>query len=201
MIEFRLNLVRDRVPPPRQRRARYWAMVGYLAASGLVLVACVAWACTRLLQAEDLRAQSLRLEATYAEDRGGGESIPDGAQRLYRRLSAQIEGLRAADRQMEAAIRPARWLKGLALSLPPAVSIRKFALDGESRTVTFELLVLGGSPERDAGPADLLADWQRDAAVTRGLKDISYLGSQIEPAGDRSDVVWRFSARVVGGGG
>ena len=201
MVEFRLNLVRDQVPPPGRRRIRYWSMVAYLGASGLVLVASFAWASKRLLQAADLRSQSRRLESEYVESRGGEGSIQLGAQRLHRRVAAQVASLQSVDRQLDTAIRPARLMKGLVLSLPPAISLRKFALDGEARTVTFELLVLGGTPERDAGPADLLADWQGDPAVSRAIKDVSYQGSQIEVVGDRSDVVWRFSAHLAGGGG
>jgi hypothetical protein len=199
MNRFRLNLIRDQVPPPAQRRLRFRAMMIYLVIAGLVLVAAVGLASARASRALEHREQSQRLEKTYAESHEGRAGVKSGAVRLQSRLAAQLVALRAVSTQLSSDPRPARFLRALALSLPPNISLYKVSLNGEEKTLAFELRVLGPGGEGEMDASELMGRWQENPAISSEITQLAYLGSRVENTGGGGNKIMQFSGRLEKG--
>lgn len=200
VIEFRINLIRGQVPSASERRRRYRLMVLYLGVAGVLLAVAMGSASKRLVEARGLRRQCQEIEDRFRSERGGGEGIPNHARELDQRLAKGVSALRSVERQLATDARPARLVRALALSLPSGVSLRRVVLNGEDQSVLVELLVFGGGAGQDAGASDLLETWSRDAAIADQVKNLAFLGSQLEGNVGRSDMVWRFSGHLKGKG-
>lgn len=200
MIEFRINLIRGQVPSAPARRQRYGLMIAYLAVAGLLLAAAMGMAASRFVETQALVRQRDELEARFLAGNTGADSIRSHARNLERRMARDVAALRLVERQLVGDARPARLLRALVLTLPPGISLRHFTLNEEEEVVTFELLVFGGSAEKEAGASDLLALWARDTVINSQLKEMNFLGSQMEGNVARNDMVWRFSAHLNGKG-
>jgi hypothetical protein len=201
MTEFRLNLIRDRVPDVRRRRARYRGMLIYLGVVGLVLVFVLGGATARLVRAAGLRAEIRDLERTFRAEAGQEGGIRARALELEDELARRYVTLQAVDRRLAASVRAAAVLRELALSLPAGVSLRSLQVNEREGTLSLDLLVQGLAVEETTGPSDLLARWQDNMVLAAPLKHLAYQGSQLESPGQQSDVVWRFSGRLSRGGG
>lgn len=202
MIEYRVNLLRGRVPSPAQRRNRYWAMIAYLGVTGLLLVVSLGFATARLLDARRLRQQSSVLEERFLATHEGEANIRSYAWKLHRQLTGQQTAIQAVDRQLQADVRLAPLLKALVFSLPPGAILRQFSLGGENQitTVTFEVLIAGGYTSQMGNPADLLARWGQSADISDQIKGLTFLGSQVEGIMSSGDTIWRFSGTLTGSG-
>lgn len=200
MIEFRINLIRGQVPSAPARRQRYRLMIAYLAVAGMLLAVAMGVAASRLVETQALGRQRDELEARFLAGHEGADSIRSHARNLERRTAREVAALRLVERQLVGDARPARLLRALVLTLPSGISLRNFTLSAEEQVVTFELLVFGGSAEKEAGASDLLALWARDTVINSQIKELNFLGSQMEGNVARNDMVWRFSARLQGKG-
>ena len=201
MAEFQLNLIRSLVPSREQRRLRYRIMVGYLALSGLLLIGAVWLASARLVRIGVLREQARKLEQVYARNYEQPGGLAAGSARLYDQLSEQADCLRAVERHLAGDIRSAPIVRAFFLSLPAGVCMRRLELNREDQAVLIELLALGDTAAAGENPQDLLGVWPTRPELAEAMHQFSYLGSQIEGVGERSDTVWRFSARLKDGGG
>lgn len=200
MIEFRINLIRDQVPGADQRRIRYMAMILYLAVAGLALILAVSMASSRLVQAAGLRAQSQHLEEVFSRSHDGQGGLAATANRLQERLTSQVAALQAADRLLASEARPARLIRALQFALPEGVALRSFSLAREDQSVVIELRALGENVSQGA-QADVLARMQKDPVLMAGLKDLTFISSQIENNAGRIDQIWHFTGQLAGGGG
>ena len=201
MIEFRINLIRDQVPSAGERRQRYRLMVAYLAVAGVLVVLSMGLASSRLQEARVLRQQRDQLESRFLADHPGADSIRGYAQQLDRRMARDVVALRDVEQQLTGDARPARLVRALVLSLPTGVSLRRLTLNAEEQSVLIELLVFGGTPEQEADPSRLMGQWARDPELSRQLKDVAFLGSQLEGNVARKDKLWRFTGHLNRKGG
>ncbi|HMP75846.1 MAG TPA: hypothetical protein PKE12_06070 [Kiritimatiellia bacterium] len=201
MIEYRINLLRGRVPSPEIRRKRYWVMLAYLAVTGALLVLVLGWGTSRLLQARECRVRSEALEAQFRALYPDGDGIREYAALLRRQMAAQQASLQALDRRYATRVSPAPMVQAMAFSLPPGAVLRYFSVDGKDRLATFEILVIGGRAGKLGGPTELMAQWEKNQDISARLQNITFLGSQVEGVMARDDTIWRFQAGIIGKGG
>lgn len=199
MNRFRLNLIRDQVPSPARRRRRFRAMMIYLAIAGLVLVAAVGLASSRVAQALEFRAQSQKMEAAYAAAHEGQVGIQEGSAHLQTRLASQLESLQFIDRRLSGDPRPARLLRALVLSLPANMALHKVSLNAAEKSVFFEVKQFGVAAGSIGAP-ELIALWQQDPAITAEIGQLAHLGSQVENVGAGGNTILQFSGRIEKGG-
>lgn len=197
MISFRINLIRGQVPDSRARRLQYWGMIGYLALAGLLLVVTIGVATTRVVEASQLGGRIRAMERRFAEETSVTTGIRGHANGLTARLERRVKSLTSVDAALKSSIPLAPMLRSILLSLPPGVTIDSFSVDAGKRSVEFRLLVQVAGAESDPVPPDLLALWQKDAALSAMLPHVSYLGSEVASRGSRNDVVWRFSGQAA----
>ena len=198
MNRFRLNLIRDQVPAPARRRRRFRAMMIYLAVAGLVLVAAVGLASSRVAQALEFRAQSQKIEADYAASHEGQAGIQVGSARLQARLAAQLESLQFINQRLSGDPRPARLVRALVLSLPANMALHKVSLNAAEATVLFEVKWFGAAAGSIGAP-ELIALWQQDPAIMAEIGQLAHLGSQVESVGAGGNTILQFSGRIEKG--
>lgn len=196
MIEFRINLIRDRVPSAARRRRRYWAIIVYLAAAGMVLTMALGVSAARLTEARLLRRQQDRLEEKFRAAHGDGGTIRTYAADAEQQMINQLNTLRAVNARLAETARPAELIYALLSALPEQSSLQRFSLNNEERTVTFDVMIMGGGAGRGGGAADLVTRWTQDLQVSAHLEQISFLGSQMDGNVLRKDMVWRFSGQL-----
>lgn len=196
MIEFRLNLIREQVPSRARRRAYYQALLAYLGLTGLLLVGVVGLASDRWMEMTVVRDSIRQIQQFYLNGHAGQRDMESGVARLQEKFNAQVANLQATENLLATDPRPARLIRSLLVALPASVSLRNFKWTLEDRSLHVELMSMGG-PE--VSPAELIALWQKDPVVKATLKELTFQGSQIENVLGRSDTVWRFSGRLIGG--
>ncbi len=199
MNRFRLNLIRDQVPSVVQRRVRFRTLLIYLALAGLVLVVAVGMASSRVSQAWEHRAQSQRLEKAYAKSHNERSGIQPGAARLQARLATQVTALRAVGERLSSDPRPARFLRALALSLPPNMALYKVSMNAEEHTIAFEVRVFAPAADSSFGAPELMNLWQQDPAISGEITQLAYVGSQAEKSGANGNTLLQFSGRLEKG--
>ena len=197
MHEFSVNLIRDRVLSPLRRRVLYRVMVAYLAVSGAALAATIGFVTSQWVGARNLRDELDEMERGFARSHPQQSGIAASAAALAAATAHRIGLLRSVDRQLAGRAQPTRLLYHLVLSLPSGITLQTFALDATERSVTFDLLVPGTKAEAESGPSELVARWNQNAALGAQIGGISYLGSQRKSNAEKTDVVWRFSARLA----
>ena len=197
MPEFRINLIRDRTPSPRQRRAHYRAMILYLAVAGAALAAAVGVSTVWLTRAADARADIARLDQQFAGSHPAKPGMMAHAAWLEQEMTARLGPLQFVDRQLAGRPQPARLIYRLVLSLPPDVTLRSLTFGQTGDAVAFELLVPSSRTEAGLGPSDLIALWNQDTDLGGCVSRIAYEGSQRQSNGGRSDIVWRFAGRLA----
>lgn len=196
MIEFRLNLIRDRVPSAQTRRRHYWLMIGYLAVSGVLLAITTGMATQRLLAAAHLRTERAQLEAGFRNEHPTGDSIQEFYRDILDQLGRQKGMLQAVDARLRGDLRFAAMLRSLAQSLPSGVSLRSISVNPENKSIQVELLSMNADGERASSPSDLLARWNQDAAIASQVREWTYKGSQSEGGQGRNDRVMRFDGQL-----
>lgn len=198
MNEFRINLIRGQVPDARQRRSRYWAMIAYLGLSGLALVLGIGYATSRLAEYASLKQRMRDMERRFADDSGATEGIRNHAISLEKRLERRVESLRLVNKSLDDSARLGVLVAAIARTLPAGVSFQGLAVSGGSRSVTLQLSVMTVGAANDPVPGDLIAAWQKEPGVASQISGISYLGSEVATLAGRNDMIWKFSAQLVG---
>lgn len=200
MIEYRINLLRGRVPTSAHRRRRYWLMVGYLGVAGVALVAALSMSTGRLLETNRLRGKSAALETQFRAMRGDVVSITEHAALQQSQLQEKRRALESVAAHYAADPFIAPLLQALVLKLPAGALVRHVAIQGEEKTISFEILFVGAQSARNVAPADLLARWNEDSLLAAHVSGLAFLGSRVEGIVSREDTIWRFSASLKRGG-
>jgi hypothetical protein len=196
MNMLRVNLVRDRVPPPARRRRIYGVMLAYLGVCGLAIAAAS-------YRAADLWAQGRR--ETVAVDRmSKAFSIVRGAQlapgRYAAKLSADLKKVagrvEAMDEILSSKTRPARVLLGICQPLPPSMYLAHVSIDGDRNEVTFSVGVPASHPDAGIRAKDLLDAWAKNEFLSGQVRTLSAV--QSERTRDRKGLVvmHHFSAEL-----
>lgn len=196
MTDYRLNLIRDQVPSRARRRHQYRAFMAYLALSGVLMVGAVSLASSRWMERMNVRGQIAQIEGHYLNGKDRQGDLESGVAQLQQKFSSQLASLQATEGLLATDPRPARLIRSLLVVLPSTVSLRNFKLVQDDRTFQFELLSVGGA---ELAPMDLINLWQKDLVIKASLRELTFQGSQIENVLGRSDTVWRFSGRLMGG--
>lgn len=200
MPEFGINLIHGSVLPRHRRQTRYWAMIGYLGATGAALAVSLAFATSWVMQAVVIRDDLARSEQQFAITHSERPGIDAYAAWLEKTVSARVENLKTLDHLLADAPQVARLTYHLVLTLPTGVTLQHLSVDTTEQLVTFELLATGLRAETEPGPSEMLARWKQDKALSAHVIRITHLGSTRQLNGERNDAVWRFSGQLAGRG-
>lgn len=199
MIEYRINLLRDRVPGIARRRRRYWLMVGYVALAGIALVLVLKMSVTQWLEARELRRRTELMETQFRSTRNEADGIQPFVEFQHKQLEGHQRALQALDQFYASDVRLAPVLMALVKHLPRSAIIRSFSVQGDAGTIQVEILFVGLQAARGKDPAELLALWNADALIASQLGEISFQGSNVDGVATQNDIIWRFTATLKKG--
>ncbi len=200
MPEYRINLIRDRVLPPRRRRLAHAALVLYLLLCGIALVVMSYRETRALIAAIDSRGELARMDTEFRAGYPEHDTIDAYDQVLDQKLRTAVDTLAAIGDVLDHQTSLSALMLWLTEPLPPEMFLANFSLDREDREIQFAIAV--PARRRGAAPAeanDLIALWEENPDLTRRLDDLRLLISRRQTLQRRPMRVWRFSGRLRGG--
>lgn len=201
MIEYRINLLRGRVPDVGQRRRRYWGMVGYVALAGTVLVATLALSARRWMESKELKRQIAMLESGFRSSHSGFDGIQEFVRFQQKQLGKHTRALQSSGDFYATDLRVAQLLDALIVKLPPGAMLNRFAIESENKNIQFEVLFIGAQTPRSEMPVELLSQWNSDETISSQLGALVFQGSSVDGVATRKDTLMRFTAPFKKGGG
>lgn len=199
MIEYRINLLRDRVPGIAQRRRRYWLMVGYVALTGIALVLVLKMSVAQWMETRELRRRTDLMETQFRSTRNDADGIQSFVDFQHKQLEGHQRALQALDQFYASDVRLAPVLMALVKHLPRGAIIRNFSVQGAAGSIQVEILFVGLQTARGKDPAELLALWNADALIASQLGEFSFQGSSVDGVATQNDIIWRFTATLKKG--
>ncbi|MCZ7592001.1 MAG: hypothetical protein M5U15_07510 [Kiritimatiellae bacterium] len=201
MIEYRINLLRGRVPDAGRRRRRYWGMVGYVALAGIILVATLALSARRWMESKEYHRQVALLESEFRSSHNGFDGIRDFVRFQQQQLEKHSRSLQALGDFYATDLRVAQLLEALIVKLPPGAMLNRFAIEPENKNIQFEVLFVGPRTPRSETPVELQSQWNSDETISSQLGAVAFQGSSVDDVATRKDMLMRFTAPFKKGGG
>jgi hypothetical protein len=177
MVVFHINLIRGTIAPPRTRRRIFWGMLLYLGVCGGVLAAIANRATHRLVAVSEQGQQIVKLADAFRQKHPGEADMAGYAERLRQEAAAYAEKMEAIGGIRDRRVDAARVLLALTRPLPRDVDLVNFRMDGQKRTLDFELAF----PVRAAGGSEagaLLDIWNQEATIRANVGRIGSVRSQ-----------------------
>jgi hypothetical protein len=200
MVKFKINLLRDRVPPLAVRRNVYRAMMAYCAVSGVLLVLLSYWAAGRL-QSDFLTRQKIaRTEAEFRMRHPGSTDLVTYGHDLNRKMDDMSATLQTITAAAESRIAIAPILLALATPLPSSVNIGAIELNRQRQVLEFEVIFPVKGVDGAADATRLLEAWNADATLKSMLGAIHSIRSQRQSQRGRPVEAWRFAGSQLTGG-
>lgn len=200
MIEYRVNLLRGRVPDIGQRRRRYWGMIGYVALAGIVAVGALSVSAKRWLETQELKRQIAALEAQFRSSHNGFDGIQEFVLLQQSQLEKQARSLQALNHFFATDLRVAKLIEALVMNLPPGAILSHFAIEPEAKNIQFEVLFIGPQIPRSEVPVELLSQWNGDETISSQVDALVFQGSSMDGIATRKDTILRFTAPFKKGG-
>ena len=198
MSFFEINMIWDAKARARRRRRFFWGVFAYIVFCGMLLIA-VAYVDTRqLLAVAEQRREARVLEGDAWPQAKGQGGVVAYAASLFAELQQTAARLDAIVKIMDERIYLARLLPGLVLPLPAETYLRRLNLDGNARTVRFDLVLPMDQTNKEAGARSVLARWNADPALTAQLRNITLITTQRQQVNDAGVFVLQFSGMLPG---
>ncbi len=198
--QFSINLLGRSVPPKAKRTRIYWAFVAYLCLSGLLLVLECNLLTVRFIRrqvnADELQRLTHEFQRTYPDQPSAGAY----ANHLAQQLDAEAVKLDAIQRLLRNRVEAAPILAGLMASLPRDMQMGDLSLDATQSTVLFDILAAPGDQTPRVQPSELTEAWNADSLLTPYLGSVETLLSERRRVRGSEQQVYRFSAKLAGGG-
>ena len=143
---FEINLIKDRVLPPRRRKALYWGLLGLPGAVRRLLVFVVYTDTHQMIAAVDNMHEATAIRKSVQEGPPGEKDMITFARTLEKGDPDDIEQVRAVEDLVDQSAHLTRILLGLTVPMSREIILDDFRLDRAAQKVAFKLSV----PEEDA---------------------------------------------------
>ena len=201
MVEYRLNLIRDRIVPSRWRKALFLHMTLHVGACGLLL-AWVKWQATRnIVRGRQNRRKAAELTRQFVQGEASAEGVFEYADLLRAGLALRAETLDEIGDALKTRPDLARIMLGLSNQLPYGVYITDFDFDSAQRQVDLQLMITEGADLAKLSISKLIERWQGDELLEGRIKSIKSVTSQTASVDERKISVWQFMCALNTGGG
>ena len=178
MPEISMNLIRDRIPPPRRRRRMFWGMIAYLAICALALAAISYQTGRQLVASARERSDIQRYEAEFRRTNPEDNDILAYCERLNRRGDQTAALMETVQEKVVTRADVAVMLVGIAADLSAEIRLLDFALDSESQSVNFKLAApILSSSGRLTEAGEWVALWNQNPELTAELNRIQSVES------------------------
>ena len=200
MTPFKINLIRDRVPPPAVRRRRYWMMIAYLVATGVWMVAVAHQATGRVVTARRMDDARKDVLGTFRARHAGSDNPARVAAALQRRMEDDRGSLQAVSKLVADGIPTADVCLAIVAALPADAQIIRLDYDRERGGLEFDLNLPTDEEAEAPDAAGLIGLWYQDPCLRQHLADLILQGSSRQRTTDGTMHVLRFKCRVKTGG-
>lgn len=203
MTTFHINLIADRVPDYRRRRAFYCRMCLYLLVCGAVAIVVVNRGAKAVFNRLDRRSETRNILRLCALEYPGVTDLAAALERERVTLDNRVRQIRNLTGILTARRPVSPIVFGLARHLPP--HIRVLRLEWQSAHPCMELDLACDDPDAagDISATDMIAAWKQDAALMDWIEDIRPATMQRQSLGEHQGVIFRFLVDIPGpqGGG
>ena len=197
MNAFKLNLIKDRVPGFRQRRAMFWKMHLYVLLAGGLLV-YVSFTATRNVGAcQSVMRDSRIIEADFARRYDEERELSDYLHDASSDLTRQIEGMLGIQRTMDKRYLLSPVLAGVAIPLQGEMPLARFELKEGGK---FELDISMASERGNRMDSSVLIEvWKSDEKLSSVVKNVNPALMQRQLVETRNLVLLRYEGLLKAG--
>jgi hypothetical protein len=198
MAEYRINLIRGRVPSPAQRQGLFWAMVAYVLICGVALVIVAHRGVRDSAAAASRRAGVEAREGQVRAAEGIRGELPAFARELGGEIEQNAKTLDAIRDTLSQRVQVAPLLFGvLGHAAATGARMTRLDIDGTQRRMLFDLAVSEKAAENVAWSQDLIARCKQDPALAPLLSDIKPVGERRGALDGQPAVVYEFACALA----
>lgn len=196
MISFRINLIRDLVPPRRVRIRLFFGLTAYVVLVGAALALLSAFVIGRIRdRLEDRRRMDI-LERQFRELYPDVTNLKDYAEDLNLALGKCNDQLALVRQVLSRQISVTPVLLAVFSPLSNGMRILSLHLDREKKAFSFEVAVPVQVYEHQLRTDLLMSAWSQNSDLSRHVKSIVLVGSRRDRVGDSMCFILSFSCAL-----